>query len=196
LKRSAHYSVSRTGEIHQYVDETDTAFHCGVLHQPTWSGLKRGPDGRFINPNYYTIGVEHEGRPDDPWPDAMYAASAALLADISRRHPALNPLTRRNVVMHREIRANKSCPGHKADLSRLILEAGGSVVEDPLLLRARSAVNVRKGQPSTSAPIVRVIPAGEFLTVRAKVTGEPVNGISVWYQNVDDDYIWGGAVTA
>jgi len=30
--------------------------------------------------------------------------------------------------------------------------------------------------------------------VRTKVTGEAVNGISVWYQNMDDDYIWGGAV--
>jgi N-acetylmuramoyl-L-alanine amidase len=195
LKRSAHYSVSRTGEIHQYVDEQDTAFHCGILHQPTWSGLKRGPDGSFINPNFYTIGIEHEGRADDPWPDEMYKHSAALLAEISARYPALTPLTRRNVVMHREIRASKSCPGLRADLSRLILEAGGVAVEEPLALRARSTVNVRRGQPSTSAPIVRVIPAGELLNVRAKVTGEAVNGVSVWYQNMDDDYIWGGAVT-
>jgi hypothetical protein len=195
LKRSAHYSVSRAGEIHQYVDEEDTAFHCGVLHQPTWSGMKRGGDGRFINPNYYTIGIEHEGHPDDPWPDAMYAASAWLLADISGRHPALSPLTRRNVVMHREIRATSGCPGQKADLTRLILEAGGTPPDDPLVLRARSAVNVRHGQPATSAPIVRVIPAGELLTARARVTGESVNGVSVWYQNMDDDYIWGGAVT-
>jgi N-acetyl-anhydromuramyl-L-alanine amidase AmpD len=195
LKRSAHYSVGRAGEIHQYVDEQDTAFHCGILHQPTWPGLKRGPDGTFINPNFYTIGIEHEGRADDPWPDAMYAASAALLREIAGRYAALTTLTRRNVVMHREIRANKSCPGLKADLSRLIRESGGLPTEEPLALRARSTVNVRRGQPSTSATIVRVIPAGELLNVRAKVTGEAVNGISVWYQNMDDDYIWGGAVT-
>jgi N-acetyl-anhydromuramyl-L-alanine amidase AmpD len=195
-QRSAHYSVSRAGEIHQYVDEQDTAFHCGIVHQPTWSGLKRGPDGKLINPNFYTIGIEHEGRPDDPWPDEMYAASAALLRSIVGRYPVLNPLTRRNVVMHREIRANKNCPGHKADLARLILDAGGPAPDEPLVLRARSTVNVRRGQPSRSAPIVRVIPAGELLIVRAKVTGEAVNGVSVWYQNMDDDFIWSGAVTS
>ena len=194
LKRSAHYSIDRSGRIHQYVDEEDTAFHCGIIDRPAWSGLKRGPDGKPINPNYYTIGIEHEGRPDDPWPDAMYATSAALLGEISSRYAALARLTRHNVVMHREIRASKSCPGLKADLSRLIMEAGGAPPEEPHMLRARSTVNVRRGQPSTSAPIVRVIPAGELLNVRARVTGETVNGISVWYQNMDDDYIWGGAV--
>ena len=63
LKRSAHYSISRTGEIHQYIDEQDTAFHCGIVDRPTWSGLKRGPTGVVINPNFYTIGIEHEGGP-------------------------------------------------------------------------------------------------------------------------------------
>jgi hypothetical protein len=56
-------------------------------------------------------------------------------------------------------------------------------------------VNVRKARPSTSAPVVRVIPPGELLNVRAHVTGESVNGVSVWYENMDGDYIWGGAVT-
>jgi N-acetylmuramoyl-L-alanine amidase len=194
FKRSAHYSVSRSGEIHQYVEEQDTAFHCGVVDRPAWIGLKRGPRGEIINPNFYTIGIEHEGGPDDDWPDAMYAASAALLRDLGTRFPALASLTRRNLVMHREIRASKTCPGSKADLSRLILEAGGPPVEQPELLRARSRVNIRRGQPSTSAPVVRVIPVGELVNVRASVTGESVNGISLWFQNMDDDFIWGGAL--
>jgi N-acetylmuramoyl-L-alanine amidase len=195
-KRSAHYSIGRNGEIHQYVDERDTAFHCGVVHQPTWPGLKRGADGRVINPNFYTIGIEHEGRPDDRWPDRMYEASAELLREIAGRHPGLKPLSRRNVIMHREIRADKSCPGPHVDLARLIHAAGGPPQEDPQLLHARSSVNVRRGHPSRTAPIVRIIPAGEPLIVRARVTGESVNGVSLWYQNMDDDFIWSGAVTA
>ena len=194
FKRSAHYSVGRDGTIHQYVDEQDTAFHCGIVDRPTWSGLKRGPTGAIINPNFYTIGIEHEGRADDPWPPEMYAASAALLADIASRYPALRPLSRRNVVMHREIRASKTCPGSQADLARLILAAGGPPVEDPLVVRTRTRVNVRRGHPSSMAPVVRVIPAGELINVVATVTGEKVNGVSVWYQNIDDDFIWGGAV--
>lgn len=201
VKRSAHYSISKSGRIHQYVHEQDTAFHCGVIDRPTWEGLKRAPNGSFVNPNYYTIGIEHEGRADDPWPDKMYEVSAALLRDIASRYPALRTLTRRNVVMHREIRASKSCPGHTADLMRLIMEASGLSPEEPRrpepqMFRARTTVNVREGRPSTRVRVVRVIPPGELLNVRATVTGESINGISVWYENIDGDYIWGGAVTS
>jgi N-acetyl-anhydromuramyl-L-alanine amidase AmpD len=193
-RRSAHYSIGRDGTIHQYVAEEDTAYHAGVLHNPTWSGLRRKPDGTFVNPNFYTIGIEHEGRANDPWPDAMYEASAELLSEIAQRHPRLSPLTLANVVGHREIRSNKSCPGSQADLRRLIRMAGGVAPEVPEVLIARSNVNVRSGQPSTKADLVRTIPAGELVNVRRKLTGESVNGVSVWYQNMDDDFVWGGAL--
>lgn len=192
--RSAHYAVGHTGEIHQYVDEDDTAFHAGRIVNPTWTGLKRGPDGNFINPNFYTIGIEHEGRANDDWPDEMYASSAALLRAIAERHPSLQPLSRRNVVMHREIRSNKSCPGHVADVARLIAMAGDQPEPAPHQLRTRANVNVRSGSPSTQAPIVRVVPAGEIVNVVRPVTGESVNGISRWFENVDEHFLWGGAL--
>ena len=121
--RSAHYSVGRDGGVHQYVQETDTAYHAGVIVNPTWPGMRKTASGVYVNPNSYTIGIEHEGRPEDDWTDAMYASSAALLRAISARYPALQTLTRANVVMHREICAAKSCPGFKADLDRLIAAA-------------------------------------------------------------------------
>jgi N-acetyl-anhydromuramyl-L-alanine amidase AmpD len=123
LVRSAHYSVGRDGSVHQYVKETDTAYHAGVIVKPTWKGMKKTASGGFVNPNFYTIGIEHEGKPEDDWTDAMYASSAALLRSISNRYPALKTLTRNNVIMHREIEADKSCPGFKVDLDRLIAEA-------------------------------------------------------------------------
>lgn len=193
-RRSAHYAIGRAGEIHQYVSEADTAFHAGNIVEATWTGLKRGPDGRLVNPNYYTIGIEHEGRVNDDWPDAMYAASAALLRALGERHPGLRPLSRRNVVMHREIRATKSCPGHVADVARLIAMAGDPIADAPQQLRTRAAVNIRTGSPSTQAPIVRVVPPGEFVNVVREVRGESVAGVSRWYQNVDDDFLWGGAL--
>jgi N-acetylmuramoyl-L-alanine amidase len=195
-RRSAHYSISQKGEIHQYMTEQDTAFHAGVVHKPTWSGLRRNPDGTFVNPNFYTIGIEHEGRANDPWSDEMYKASSELIEDIMSRHPKLSPLTRANVIHHREIRSNKTCPGTQADIGRLVRMAGGAAPKVPDVLFARSAVNVRKGQPSSKAELVRVIPAGELVNVRARVTGESVNGVSVWYQNMDDDFVWGGALMA
>jgi N-acetyl-anhydromuramyl-L-alanine amidase AmpD len=73
---SAHYGVGAGGEVHQYVKETDTAFHAGTIVRPSWPLLKPG-----VNPNYYTIGIEHEGRGDIPWPwpAAQLEASAALV---------------------------------------------------------------------------------------------------------------------
>jgi N-acetylmuramoyl-L-alanine amidase len=121
--RSAHYSVGRDGSVHQYVQESDTAYHAGVIVQPTWTGMRKTASGGYVNPNSYTIGIEHEGHALDDWPDAMYASSAALLRAMSAKYPALKTLTRQNVVMHREICAAKSCPGSKADLDRLIQAA-------------------------------------------------------------------------
>lgn len=54
-KASAHYLVTRKGEIYQLVREEDTAYHAGVVNKPNWALY----DGS--NPNYYTIGIEHEG---------------------------------------------------------------------------------------------------------------------------------------
>src|SRR5688572_30151261 len=66
-KVSAHYGIGKTGEVHQYVGEADTAFHAGRVWKSKWGGLKAG-----VNPNLYTIGIEHEGQGTSNWPDAMY----------------------------------------------------------------------------------------------------------------------------
>ncbi len=112
---SAHYGVGKTGRIHQYVEEVDTAFHAGIVVRPTWKLID--PQ---VNPNYYTIGIEHEGQPQDLWPDEQYAASAALVKEIAARWKI--PLDRDHVIMHREIRASKTCPG-AADIDRLLRQA-------------------------------------------------------------------------
>src|SRR5437762_13171518 len=105
-KVSAHYGSGRDGGIEQYVKETDTAFHAGTIVNPSWPRLKAG-----VNPNFYTIGVEHEGLGGVPWPwpDAQLSASVALVSDIARRWN-ITP-TDDTIVMHRQIRAKKTCPG-------------------------------------------------------------------------------------
>ena len=39
---SAYYGVGKSGRVHQFVEETDTAFHAGTVVEPTW---------RLIDPN-------------------------------------------------------------------------------------------------------------------------------------------------
>lgn len=95
---SAHYGVGPT-EIHQYVDENNTAWHAGNL---------------LIN--MQSIGIEHQGGPDLPIAEGTYKNSAMLLANICKKHGI--PLDRQHVVLHREIKATK-CPG-TLDVDRII----------------------------------------------------------------------------
>lgn len=114
---SAHYCVGKGGEIHQYVKEQDTAYHAGFPVRATWR--LRKPN---VNPNAYTIGIEHEGRASDAganaWPDAQYEASAELIADISSRWCI--PIDEDHLVLHREIRGDKTCPGPRFNRDKLL----------------------------------------------------------------------------
>lgn len=68
---SAHYGVSEDGSLVQWVDEGDTAWHAGDY--PC---------------NQHSIGIEHEDNGDynGVRPDALYAASSALVASICSRN--------------------------------------------------------------------------------------------------------------
>jgi N-acetyl-anhydromuramyl-L-alanine amidase AmpD len=110
---SAHYIVGRGGEVHQYVSEEDTAYHAGSPVNPTWRLLRP-----HVNPNFYTVGIEHEGRAQDQWTDAQYAASAQLVREIARRWSI--PIDSDHIVMHREIRGSKTCPGFVFSRDKLL----------------------------------------------------------------------------
>ena len=84
---SAHFCVGKQGEIEQYVSINDTAFANGLKWQngrwftgndapvnPSWQDIIAG-----VNPNQYTISIEHEGKPEDKWTDAMFDASTRVL---------------------------------------------------------------------------------------------------------------------
>ena len=114
-KVSSHYGIGKKAQIHQYVDEKDTAFHAGIIRNPTAAVVIKN---RSLNPNYYTIGIEHEGKATDAWPQEQFFASAQLIAEIAARWSI--PIDADHVIPHRAIRADKSCPGFVVDLVKLI----------------------------------------------------------------------------
>ncbi len=185
---SAHYGVGKGGAVHQFVEETDTAFHAGIVVRPTWANLRTG-----VNPNLYTIGIEHEGLATDIWTDDQYGASGRLIHEIGRRWRI--PLDRAHVVMHREIRASKSCPG-MADMNRLI--AGAALVADavtapPLWVATVVHANLRLGAPSTHAPVTRTLSGGTVMEFAGFMDGEKVDGNPCWYVTAQREYLWAGA---
>ena len=117
-KVSAHYCVRKDGVIHQYVDEAMAAFHAGTRYAPVARIIRQNG---ATNPNFYTIGIEHEGKATDEWTAAMFEASAELIADIALRHNI--PIDADHIIPHRAIRQNKVCPGYKVDLKALIATA-------------------------------------------------------------------------
>jgi N-acetyl-anhydromuramyl-L-alanine amidase AmpD len=70
---SAHFGVGKAGEIHQYVEIADIAWHAGNVKNPSWPLLIEG-----VNPNFYTVGIEHEGQSGDVMPEAQFEATLQL----------------------------------------------------------------------------------------------------------------------
>ena len=194
---SAHYGISRTGAVHQYVGEADTAFHAGRVWKSKWGKLKPA-----VNPNLYTIGIEHEGQGASDWPDTMYASSARLIADVCTRWSI--PIDRGHIVGHREIYGRKTCPNDVVDLDRLITMARAAAISPDRFnfisqlgqVRTRTGLNVRRGAPTTDAPVLRAAPAGQVLDfVGWTSNGMNVNGNPHWYRDADGNYFWAGATT-
>ncbi|NGZ60003.1 MAG: hypothetical protein CV081_05815 [Nitrospira sp. LK265] len=192
---SAHYGVGKEGQIHQYVGESDQAWHAGRIVSPTWRLLK--PD---LNPNLYTIGIEHEGRADTLWSNALYDASARLIDEICRRWTI--PCDRDHIIGHREIRSDKTCPGFHVDLDKLV-DMANEFQRDPVtfnfikksgILKARADLNIRELAPTTATAVVRTIKKGWKLTYQGWTSnGMTVNGNAHWYKDSDDNYFWAGA---
>lgn len=101
---SAHYGIGKNGEIHQYVQENDSAWHAGRVDAPLWKLIRPN-----VNPNLYTIGIEHEGRPNDIWTQSMKESSVNLIREICQRWQI--PIDRDHVIGHFEIFSKKpNCP--------------------------------------------------------------------------------------
>lgn len=103
---SSHYHVRKDGRIDQFVDEKDEAFHAGRILNPT-APLVIERDG--VNPNWYSIGIEHECLSGEELTPIQREASIELHRDICKRRKI--PMTRRHIIGHHEIFSAKSCPG-------------------------------------------------------------------------------------
>jgi N-acetylmuramoyl-L-alanine amidase len=193
---SAHYGIGRNGQIHQYVREEDTAFHAGTVDRPLWQTIKRTAAGVIVNPNHYTIGIEHEGRETDVWTDSMCGTSGELIAAISARWGI--PVDRAHIVKHHEIRFAKPCPGDTAPMDRLIALAAGGAAPAPVppaltQVTTMMTLKIRVGAPNTFVPIRRVVPAGATLQVAGfTASGESVAANPNWYRDPSGDFFWAG----
>lgn len=199
LPVSAHYGIGSDGRIHQYVAESDAAWHAGRVSAATWSGIVAG-----VNPNRYTIGLEHEGVSGEPWSEAMYQSSAWLIAQIANRWSI--PIGADSVIRHADIYAVKHfCPGTGVDLPTLIelarseLLSGNGTNFVPMCgsTIAQTDLHLRIGAPSSHAESGGAIARGTTLAfVGWTSNGEAVHANAHWYRTADGEYAWAGATAA
>jgi len=130
-KVSSHFGVGKNGEIHQYVDLKYPAWANGGVNKPTWPLLISR-----VNPNYYTVSIEHEGYSGDVMSEAQYQATLSLHQWLIETLGI--PVTRDNIIGHYRIDSvNKSnCPGTGFPWDRLFndLQGGIEVLKIAVLL--------------------------------------------------------------
>ena len=106
LRVSAHLLIDRAGRAVQYVPLTRRAWHAG---QSCFEGRERCND--------FSIGIELEGLPGQPFTDAQYATLAALVEILRAAFPGI---TAERVVGHSDIApGRKEDPGPRFDWARL-----------------------------------------------------------------------------
>ncbi|MFN8524138.1 MAG: peptidoglycan recognition family protein [Chloroflexota bacterium] len=113
---SAHFCVGKDGTVHQYVNTGNTAFANGIVEPGFTASLINDNGG--INPNRWTISIEHEGSSGDAVPEAQLQASTQLTAWLFQNR-LLNSgasgvaVDRNHVLKHGDISpiSRKRCPG-------------------------------------------------------------------------------------
>lgn len=105
---SSHFVVSPAGEVHQLVSTDNGSWHGGRVDKPT-AILKKKPDGTYVNPNYYSIGIEVSLKPPAVMPEAQKKALLELLKEMGAKYNI--PLDRQHIIGHKEIYSLKTCPG-------------------------------------------------------------------------------------
>jgi AmpD protein len=93
LRVSAHYFIRRDGEVIQFVDPDQRAWHAGLS---CWQGRERCND--------FSVGIELEGCDTLPFGAVQYERLAALIRELAGRYPI------EAVVGHSDI-----APGRKTD---------------------------------------------------------------------------------
>lgn len=122
---SAHFGVSKNGEIHQYVPIERMAWANGLKQweqqKATAEVVRNNPT---LNPNKYTVSIEHEGT-DGQLTEAQFAATVWLhkhiQSEVKRLYGRDMLLDSYHVIGHFQVdpKRKPNCPGPKFPWDRL-----------------------------------------------------------------------------
>lgn len=110
---SYHFLIKKTGEIVQFVETKDTAWHAGKVVKPLYL-----PKIDCNNPNYYSIGVALEAKENEELSFQQFFTTSLLIKMLSKANKI--KIDDKHIIPHNWINSGKSCPGEKVDISAII----------------------------------------------------------------------------
>lgn len=182
-QRSAHFWVSRSGAVEQYVSINDSAWANGLIDRPTWKGIVAG-----VNPNYQTISIEHEGQPADGWTSEMVKADLAILSWIASQ-TELKYVVHDSLIGHSEITASKPhCPGPNVPWGIL---GGGLAPEQVIIAAIQADIQVHPERPvNDQAWLVKYIVEHNLGFPETEERRIEVAGVKILYMATTLAYVW------
>lgn len=132
-KASAHYLVTKSGEIYQMVQDADTSWHAGFVNRPTWKLY----DG--TNPNRCTLGIEFECLSGGELTEAQYQAGLWLIQELAQKYGI--PVDEEHIIGHYRIDSvnRPNDPGTQFPWARLFTDLKGE--DEDVLSEAKIKVN-------------------------------------------------------
>src|SRR3990167_446603 len=116
-EKSSHYLVNKDGSCWQFVLDEDIAWANGEQNNPTSEIVKS--HGK-LNPNYYSLSIEHEGYGNADITSKQYDTTIRLVKELCQKWNI--PIDRKHIIGHKEIKKTKNCPG-LINIARIIVEA-------------------------------------------------------------------------
>lgn len=142
---SAHYIVTKTGAIHQLVQDEYASWHGGIVNKPNWVLY----DGN--NPNWYTLGIEHENLGGGQLTELQYQATLWLHKQLITKWQL--PVKTDTLIGHYRIDSvnRPNCPGPNFPWQRLFTDltqqsvniAIGDKVVQGIIVNDRSYAPIR-----------------------------------------------------
>lgn len=110
---SYHYIIDEDGKIIELVPPENTAWHAGLVKNPTWKNLKKN-----INPNLYTLSIALAGTSAEG-PNLVQFITCSLFVKKLCTDYSI-PIDEKHIVGHNEIRADKTCPSKYVSTHALV----------------------------------------------------------------------------
>lgn len=155
-QKSSNLLSCNDGTMIRFVEDKDTAFTQGEVHNPT---AKWVLEHKGLNPNNCALSIEHEGKTDIS--EAAYRSDAEQVKEWNKKY--LIPLDSDHIIRHRTINTKKLCPG-LINVERIIKLAQALVIAEKGVEIAKVATTL----PESPQKISFLIVISGFLSEVAK----------------------------